>query len=121
MNGARALSIVGMPLWYIKRFLRMLWVTPPAIARCALFLIVEAWNEKTAVSIYALNGMEENAARHAREELARYIGKERVSPEEYLVICARLVDTFTNGRLEPLTKTEASRLIDGRRRYRPVK
>ncbi len=105
--------------WYFRRAGRTPLVAAVATARLVPFLVREAWGEKTAVSIYALSVAEENAMRHARAALARYIGMPRLSPEEYFVVCARLVDTYTRGRLDPLTKTEACKLVTERRRYRP--
>lgn len=108
-----------MVVWYVRRAFRTVPAALAATVRLVPFLVREAWGEKTAVNVYALNVDEENATRHARRELASYIGMPRLSMEEYLVVCTRLADTFTRGRLEPLTKTEASRMIIERRRYRP--
>lgn len=116
---APGLSFRFLAGWYSKRVVRTVVVAVPAIGRAAVAIVREAWNEKTVVNLLALNASEENAMRHARRELAEFIGMPRLSPEEYLVLCARLADLYVNRRLEPLTKTEACRLITDRRRYRP--
>jgi hypothetical protein len=105
--------------WEVVRWVRAPFVAGFATVRCFAFLFAEALNEKTCVSIYALNVIEENQMRGARAHLARWLGMDRLSEEEYLVLSVHLVAFYVARRDNPMTKSEACRLITGRRRFRP--
>lgn len=105
--------------WYLKRAARLVYMVPVVVARVTWWVLPEVWREKLCVSVIALSVPEENGFRSARAKLARYLGVHRISPEEYFVLTGALVPFYLGQREERLTKGELSRMLIGRRRFRP--
>lgn len=107
--------------WYAGRITRLAYLAPLSTARLAMAIIPEIWREKLVVNVIALSVDEENSFREAREKLARFLGVKRISPEEYFMLVGAIMPFYLGQREERLAKSELSRMLFNRRRFRPNK